>query len=379
MRSSSLAIFFASLSTIALGVIACGSSSDDGAGGASSGTSSSGASSNGSLGSEDGGNGGIDGSAFGDGEACAAQTANADRKPAHLFFILDQSYSMVTPDAQRWPRVTSAFKAFLNDPLSKGVSASLEMFPARNNDRCKTSAYASLDVGLTELPGGAGGSGPFESFLNASPSMQTAATPTFSVLAAMAPQAKAHAVANPNVKTAIVFMTDGTPQGCEDNGDEEQTIDKAAAEVAKVKDVAPTYVIGVGSNLQNLDKIALEGGTTSAIIIDDTNGAASAAQKFQAAIETIRGKTLSCDFDIPPAPAGQELDLQRVNVSYTTGAGAKQGLGYDEACAASGWKFDAPTAPTKIILCPAMCDTIKADPSGVVGVEFGCQRRDVVR
>lgn len=364
MRAARFSCVLLSLSLVTL---ACGSTAsefangngngdgDDGMGGASGGLGGGG----GSSGESSSGGGG------GSGDACAAKSANADRSPAHLFFILDQSLSMQSPDPQRWTRVTTAFKAFLNDPLSDGVSASLEMFPVKSGNACDASKYATLDVPLQALPGSA----PFESFLNQTPN--TPSTPTLYVLRSIAPMAKAHAIANPGVKTAIVLMTDGTPQGCTG-----QSINDAATEVANVKDTVPTYVIGVGSNLTNLNAIAASGGTTQAFLIDDTTNPAAAEKQFRDAIDAIRGLTLACDLAIPPPPAGETLDLNKINVSFTSGAGVEQALVFDEACGSAGWKFDSPSAPTKIVLCPAACDAFKADPKGVVGVEFGCERRN---
>jgi hypothetical protein len=366
------------VAVLALLALACGSESGsefDNGGSSGAGNNASGG---GGLGSSGGGettSGGTSG-----GPACAAQTSNAERTPAHLFFILDQSWSMVQPDPQRWSRVTSAFKAFLNDPLSKGVSGGLAMFPTRNGERCSASSYSNLDVAMTALPGGAGGSAPFETFLNATPSSATASTPTRFVLEGIAPLAKAHALANPDVKTALVLMTDGKPQSCSAGN----AISDAAAQASAVKDVVPTYVIGVaasGSEKQDLEDnlvaIAAAGGTGTPFMIEEGADPVATEAKFREAIDSIRGRTLSCDLDIPAPPAGETLDLQKVNVAFTTGSGAKVNLGYDEACTATGWRFDQATAPKKIVLCQSACDTFKADPKGIVGVEFGCERRAV--
>ena len=372
MRAYRLARCLAPLSVVGLALIACG-----GEGGSSQfgGASSGGGSSTGTgdligLGGSSGDGQNASSGGVAPGEACAAKTANAERKPAHLFFILDQSLSMVSPRPERWQRVTAAFKAFLNDPLSEGVSASLEMFPIKSGNACVSSAYGQLDVEMQPLPG----SGPFDKFLNATPN--TTSTPTLFVLQSITQMAKAHVEANPDVTTAIVLMTDGVPQGCNTrDNNQNDSIERAASEVAEVKDVVPTYVIGVGSSLDNLNLIAQSGGTNSAFLIDDTNSPESASTKLREAIDAIRGQTLSCELTLPPPPDGETLDLQKVNVSFTTGAGVKNGLAYDEECKAGGWKFDTPTAPTKIVLCPASCDTLKADPKGSVSVEFGCERR----
>jgi hypothetical protein len=365
------------LSVLGIAPVACGSSgSEFENGGASNGGPGSG--SNGGLGGPNGNStsGGASGSG---GPGCSAQLSIAERKPAHLFFILDQSFSMVSPDAQRWPTVTTAFKAFLNDPLSKGVSASLEMFPTRTGDKCVTGSYNTLDVGMTALAGGPGGSSAFDAPLNLTPSFETASTPTRFVLLGVGPIAKSHAQAHPDVKTAIVLMTDGKPQGCSDN-----SIQQAADAAGAVADAVPTYVIGIATGAErtdleaNLALIATAGRSgLPPFLIQEGSNPADTATKFREAIDTIRGRTTSCELDIPTPPAGETLDLQKVNVSFTTGGGAKEALSYDEACGAAGWKFDSTATPKKVVLCNTTCNTFKADPKGVVGVEFGCDRRNL--
>ena len=38
-----------------------------------------------------------------------------------------------------------------------------------------------------------------------------------------------------------------------------------------------------------------------------------------------------------------------------------------------GWYYDNPNQPTKIIMCPSTCDTLKKDSTGKVDVLFGCE------
>jgi hypothetical protein len=38
-----------------------------------------------------------------------------------------------------------------------------------------------------------------------------------------------------------------------------------------------------------------------------------------------------------------------------------------------GWYYDNNKAPTKIVLCPASCNTVQNDSSAEVHVAFGCQ------
>jgi hypothetical protein len=88
-----------------------------------------------------------------------------------------------------------------------------------------------------------------------------------------------------------------------------------------------------------------------------------------------QGLSLPCVFDIPPPPDGSALDPNQVNFVYTNGSGAAvtiPNVGSMAGCTGDGWYYDNPSAPTQIIVCPMTCDTLEADPAGMVSVEFGC-------
>jgi hypothetical protein len=79
----------------------------------------------------------------------------------------------------------------------------------------------------------------------------------------------------------------------------------------------------------------------------------------------IQNSLLSCAWDIPPVPSGQNFDPNRVNVSYTVN-GQKRDLGRVGSageCAQfrGGWYFDDPAQPTRILVCPEVCDQIKIE------------------
>lgn len=398
---------------------ACGTSSDGqstgsasgniGGGDSGAGTTSSGASGGTSgIGGTSGGTSGTtsgDPQPIDDGGACAAQNADTQRKPAYLFFILDQSSSMDKPACyytnpqcfdsgpkptcctesekpKRWTPITQALKAFVQDPLSKGITAGLELFPSVPGGSstppafCNASTYAtdiaSMDVPMRPLPDPGG-----TTFSSKWPETPTGlGTPTRAVFKAMGPIVKKWAQEHTDGKTAIVLLTDGYPQQC---SDDDNKIANVAAEISAIKDVVPTYVIGVSDKKENLDDLtalAIAGGTTLTRV--DTTDPAKTQKEFLDTINLIRKSTFSCDVAIPAAPAGQTLDLAKVNVNFTSGKGVKEALAYDATCTGTkGWRFDSTTEPKKIELCTATCDTFEDDPDGKLGVEFGCQRRDV--
>ena len=137
-----------------------------------------------------------------------------------------------------------------------------------------------------------------------------------------------------------------------------------------------TFVIGVGSSLDNLNKIAAAGGTTSAFLVD-TGG--NVQQQFLDALNRIRGAALGCNYKIPAPTPPATADYTKVNVQYTPGGTSSPKIFPQVAskgqCPASGdaWYYDNPASPTQIVLCDPSCNKVKADASGSFDVLLGCQ------
>ncbi len=303
--------------------------------------------------------------------ACAADSVVAERAPAYLYFLLDQSGSMGDGThgiaAEKWNPVTTALKGFLLDPKSKGISAALELFPKGADPMCPSTNYGkNLVAPLTALPDTANVIG---SKMPAIP--VELITPTLGALSGYLPAAQAAAKNNVDGKTVVIVVTDGDPIGCNDD-----SIASIETEVAKYKSTVPTYVLGVGTSTTNLNKIAAAGGTGSAILINVGTPSVTQAQLAKA-IDDIRTKSLTCDVNIPAAPAGKTIDYAKINVGLSK-SGTKTPLTYDPKCAKGGWKFDDEKAPKKIVLCPTLCTSLNADPSSAISVEFGCTRRVVI-
>lgn len=303
------------------------------------------------------------------GPACAAQSAVAERAPAYIYFLFDKSGSMDDGGADKklFP-VEAALTSFLKADSSKGISASLTLFPAQKTGdqaNCSSDTYKTPVVSLSPLPEKA------QAIIDKLPKTTdlgdtTAGTPTRPAVAGLLPVAVQNTVTNKDGKTVVIMLTDGDPNKCNSN-----EVSNVETELKKYKDKVPTYVIGIG-DVTSLDKIAAAGGTGAALIVS-VGDAAKTQRELSEKIEQIRLSALSCDVAIPAPPSGETLDLDKVNVSFTPKGGTKSALGYDPDCKADGWRFDNPTTPTKIALCT--CDATKKDPDSKIEVEFGCARR----
>jgi hypothetical protein len=302
-----------------------------------------------------------------------------------MFVTFDKSGSMA--DDNKWPDATAAFDAFFRDPGTAGLRVAFRFFPDNipvtgcdsqgcSIDACGqplvpiaplTADSAPLDAqeGLlvdalkNAMPGGRGGGG-------------GGGTPLFPALGGAEQWAIAYQIAHPDEKTVVILVTDGEPNGCDEN------IGNIAAQAAAAlqSNKILTYAIGLeGSNQMQMDQIAAAGGTMNGIFI----GAGSMAQtQLLMALTAIRGRSLSCDFPVPAPKPGETLDPTRVNVTYTPGAGGGivtfgQVPGAASCGTSGAWYYDNPATPGRIFLCPSACDAVRTDSSAKLEILLGCK------
>jgi hypothetical protein len=364
--------------------------------------------SGGSGGTMEGGAGGLAlGGSGGAGgiEECVGVTTEAKKLPLDMYVIVDQSGSMLEQAGPktRWQHVVDALTGFVSQsPATDGIGLALQYFPltlvgdpcvacsdmaccqacGANSTSCingvctcsSTSAvscnagdYAAPEVPMTTLPAAA----PLivGSLAQHTPSGGTPTKPALAgALAYMQPWAAAH----PLAKSVVVLATDGVPSGCV--GNDIAAVAGLAGSAANANPPVLTFVVGVGSETQALDAVAQAGGTGSAFVVD-VGG--DVTQDFVDAMNAIREAVVACEYLIPEPADGSMVDFDLVNVSLTPSAGAPitvPQVGGEAACgAAGGWYYDAPVAPTKLLLCPATCDALEADAGAKLDVVLGCK------
>ncbi|HSO34260.1 MAG TPA: vWA domain-containing protein [Labilithrix sp.] len=302
--------------------------------------------------------------------ACATSSAGVDAPPIYLVFMVDRSGSMGNSNQAgqnlnlRWNPVKAGLQAFFADPANANVHASITFFSQGTTSavECSDATYSTPAVAMTALPDATQFTAAFGA---QSPGGGTPTKPAENGAIAYAQTVQAGL--KPGEKVAIVLATDGEPNDCT------STPDNVAAAAATVASTIPTYVIGVGPDTTNLDKIAVGGGTTKAIMIATAN-AAQVSADLRAAIGKIKAAQLGCTYTLPPPPAGQTLDVNAVNVDYTPAGGPPQTLAYSADCSnPNGWHYDSATAPTQIVMCANSCSTLQADTTGgKVDIIFGC-------
>ena len=315
-------------------------------------------------------------------EECVSAGVASQTRPVNLFLALDSSGSMGGRNvAQRWNPVTVALKAFLSDPASEGLNAALQVFPAPSafqlsgrNIRaamCRADSYQAADVPVQALPD----KGDFSRLIDAHETMGV--TPTNPMFQGVIQQAEGVLAADPAARAAIVMLSDGIPTICS-SGDLTGT-ERSALTVAAVADRIPTYVIGVGENLDNLNAIAQAGGTGEALLIDPTDPEATRLQ-ILSRLDEIRGAVASCEVTIPEPPVGKRLDPDKVFANIHNVNAPTIEVPYEPDClTGTGFRYDDVDAPTSINLCEKACDAL-AQADATVEVVFGCEvNRQVAR
>jgi hypothetical protein len=375
--------------------------------------------------------------------ACGTGEASATLKEVNMLVMFDRSWSMTEcgdgtaftggdprcmTGPSRWELTSTALKQFFQDPGADGLRVALRFFPDDHPavgcdgypDQVGGFMMGGNPMGFGGMPGAAGGAptgaagmGPNCSVeacamplvdiapLTADPAptdaqeaklvtaVDTSAppdtdmlnpnpqTPTYPALAGAAQWATTYQMAHADEKVVIVLVTDGEPAGCDTNN---ANIARIASDAYAAQGVE-TYVIGLtGSNEMALNQIAVAGNTEMAFTVSDGD---TATADLLAKLIAIRGKALTCDFDVPAQDMnGKQIDPKLVNVNYQSGdAGMVTEFGNvataADCGAAMGWYYDNNDAPTHIYLCPASCETVTADKMAHLQVLAGCVPRDI--
>lgn len=316
------------------------------------------------------------------GAGCANSSVATEAAPLDIYVMFDRSCSMSCPAEQGGPglcciggpnpridQVRNAMTQFLNNPKSQGISVGIGYFGFMpiGQASCDAQDYSRPDVGIGPLPQNT--QALVDSINRAQP---TGETPTGAAIRGACMYSAQWKQQNPGRSVVILLVTDGMPEAPQSRGRCNPTLPdaQAAAQECLTQQSVPTYVLGVGANLDNLQAIAQSGGTNQAYL---TNGAADVTNTILDALNTIRDTAkVPCKFKIPPPPAGQTLNPAEVNVTYDDAAGNPHivpGAGTSSNCGNGGWYYDNSNNPSTVELCPTSCDEVTA--SLVAGAVLG--------
>jgi hypothetical protein len=73
------------------------------------------------------------------------------------------------------------------------------------------------------------------------------------------------------------------------------------------------------------------------------------------------------------------IDPSLINVNFTSTTGGEIELGIVPSAADCGtqqaWYYDDPAMPTRIMLCPAACTSVRGDANASIAILAGCKPR----
>jgi len=335
-----------------------------------------------------GGSTGAGGTGAGGDKTCTAVGAMAKQLPVDIYVVLDRSGSMLndinddgmmgtmptpTPGVPiKWTATVEALTKFVTAPGASGLQIGLGVFPkdnqmCRREECCQAGRYTAPVVPVTALPGGA------MAFVDALAVPANAArmgngTPTLPALQGAIQYAQQRVMTD-NRRLAIALATDGMPNDCQSNV---QNVSNAAMMGANMG--IYTFVIGVGKRLDNLNQIAVAGGTKAAHLVE-----MATADELVKAFTDVQNQAakLACSYMIPPPPAGMTLDPNKVNVRFNAPDPAMSfqvgQVMNGQACGPDGgWFYDNPSNPKIVNLCEASCAKVNSGTGGAIELLFGC-------
>ncbi|MBK8258654.1 MAG: VWA domain-containing protein [Polyangiaceae bacterium] len=300
---------------------------------------------------------------------CGYTTEKANTHPVTLYIMMDKSSSMA---GFKWDAAVAGLTAFVSDQASAGLTVGLRFFPRPPDaiPACDQKVYQVPDVPFGLLPGN---TQPIVDALNAA-APDGFSTPIYPALGGAILAGIDNALNDPNVRTAVLLVTDGTPQGpaptC-GGVDPEATpvIEDLAKTGAEYSPPVLTYVIGLpGADQTFANAVAAAGGTDSALLVSNVN----VEQAFVDALNKVRGDALPCDYEIPKAVGVGEFEVSEVNVLVTYSGKEPEFLSQVSACG-EGWKYDDPVNPKRIVLCPDTCDKLHTDFGAKIEIALGCE------
>lgn len=303
--------------------------------------------------------GSVNGGQIGLGEECSADVYAADGRELEIYMIVDDSASMLP----WWLPTLDAINMFFADPRSAGIGVGVQFF----GSECNPDYYANPRVPIAPLPDNVG------ALQMAFPVVPLEATATLPAMQGAIAHARERASSRPNVKAAVLLVTDGLPDDC---GSTVETVSQAIAEGLAGQPSVQTFVVGIGQQLDALNAFAQAGGTQQAVLVMP-----GAASSLLDALGNIRQAALPCDYELP-AGAEEDIANNTINVRYTAPGDTQSLIGYVPDGAScdptqGGWYYDDPNAPTRVVACPGSCQALQQQ-GGEVQVVLGCPRVNVV-
>ncbi|MES1184792.1 MAG: vWA domain-containing protein [Myxococcales bacterium] len=332
-------------------------------------------------------------------QACADSSAAADAIPAVVEMVVDTSGSMdwapgteMNPPRggmSKWDITSVALKDAVTK-LPATVAVGVNFYPNTRSDMPCIQNRVALPIALL----GAANSNQRRNFNRAIDGANPeGGTPTHAAFLFGSDTVAKSMVTG---QKFVLLITDGVPTRPLDcSGDGKSAIDSApliaaVGDAFKSPENIKTFVIGSPGSEDargDLSKMATAGGTATPGCSDagpnychlDMTTAKDFAAALADGLAAIAGQISTCEYAVPPAPNGKTINPNQVNVLYTKGDGSQASIGQDATGKCTGgWVYDNAQNPTKITLCGADCDAVKADQGAKIDLIFGCDTETTV-
>lgn len=308
-------------------------------------------------------------------DGCIGEVYEGEGIPLDIQIIFDQSGSMATvideaTGETRMDAVVRAVEAFAMDSQSVGLGVGVSFFGYQpiGATSCDPDDYDSAAVSIAPLPDNADA---LLAALRGAP--PTGETPTAAAIEGGCRISTAHRAENPGRAVVNLLVTDGEPKApvTSKSTDCNPTLAQAVAAATACLDAGegtPTYVLGVGPSLDNLNQIAAAGGTDRAYLVaDDTSsGVLEALNQVRATAQ------IPCELPIDTSASDLHYDETSVvtqDQDCTLSRLVK--VASVEGCDGGGFYFDDAENPTSIVLCESTCGQVK-QPGTKLLYSIGC-------
>jgi len=308
-------------------------------------------------------------------DGCVGEVFEGEGMPLDIQIIFDQSGSMATvvdeaTGETRMDAVFRAVEAFVSDSASAGLGVGLSVFGYQpiGATTCDPDDYDTAAVPIATLPQNA------EALLDAlGAAAPTGETPTASAIEGGCRLSTAHRKENPGRAVVNLLVTDGEPKApvTSKSTDCNPTLAEAVTAARACRDDGagiPTYVLGVGPSLDNLDQIAAAGGTERAYLVadDSSSGVLEALNRVRASA------TIPCEMPIDAGTPNLHFDeTSVVTLDYRCDLTHLKRVESEAGCDGGGFYFDDPERPSTILLCESTCGDVK-QPGTKLLYAIGC-------
>ncbi len=337
-----------------------------------------------------------------DEETCASSTTRAEPVPSNLLFVMDTSGSMncnppdgdeelgarcarypIQEDRKRptkWQVVKSALETTLAALTDQPrLSAGVALFPS--GSECGVGTMPSVPIAPLDSAQVAAIS---KALASVTPEGETPLVGgTILSYAHLADELRARHLGG---NSFVILLTDGAETCAPSLLDELVEEDVPNARLFDIR----TFVIGApGSEAARglLSRIAFEGGTarsedcehedidasTGDCHFDMTGSRDFGAELADALAQITATEVISCTLAVPTSPGGGEVDLDKVNITFTPESGEPLDILNDStsACAegADGWQYSEDRK--QIVLCGEACSRVRAT-RGELRIVLGC-------